>query len=213
MDRKKLLNIAIALSIITILYNIIEGVVSIYFGLDDSTLSLLGFGIDSFVEVMSGIGVAHMVLRMKVTNVDQHDLFERQALRITGLGFYILTSGIIIGAIFNLIAKNKPETTIPGLIISFISIITMFALMRYKLYIGKKLDSDAIIADANCTKSCFYLSIVLLLSSGLFEIFKIGYIDIIGSLVIAWFTFKEGREVFEKVRQNKISCNCNHCNN
>ncbi|MFC2151194.1 cation transporter [Bacteroidota bacterium] len=214
MNHRKLLNIAFILSIITIVYNIVEGIVSIYFGINDEALSLLGFGSDSFVEVISGIGIAHMVLRMKFSEIEKRDKFERQALRITGIGFYILTLGIFIGAIFNLIEKNKPETTIPGLIISGISILTMFFLMRYKLTIGKKLNSDAIIADANCTKSCLYLSIVLLVSSGLYEIFKIGYIDIIGSLGIAWFTFNEGKEAFEKVRKNKIACCCNdNCNN
>lgn len=209
MNHIKLLNIAFILSIITIVYNVIEGIVSVYFGIEDDALSLLGFGTDSFVEVISGIGIAHMVLRMKYSDFDQRDKFERQALRITGTGFYILTLGIIVGAVFNIIEKNNPETTIPGLIISGISILTMFFLMRYKLSIGKKLDSDAIISDANCTKSCLYLSIVLLVSSGLYEIFKIGYIDSLGSLGIAWFTFIEGKEAFEKVRRNKIACCCN----
>lgn len=209
MGDNKLLHTALILSIITIVYNVIEGIVSIYFGIEDETLSLLGFGTDSFVEVISGIGIAHMVFRMKSSEVEKRDKFERQALRITGAGFYILTIGIIIGAVFNIIEKNKPETTFPGLIIAGISILTMYFLLRYKLTIGRKLNSDAIIADANCTKSCLYLSVVLLVSSGLYEIFEIGYIDIIGSLLIAYFTFKEGREAFEKVKKNKIACCCN----
>lgn len=214
MNDNKLLNKAFFLSIVTIIYNIVEGIISIYYGIDDEALSLLGFGTDSFVEVISGIGIAHMVLRMKYSDVKHTDKFERQALRITGTGFYVLTIGIIVGSIINILQQNKPETTIPGLIISGISILTMFFLMRYKLAIGKKLNSEAIISDANCTKSCLYLSIVLLLSSGLYEIFKIGYIDILGSLGIAWFTFNEGREAFEKVRNNKISCCCSeNCNN
>ncbi|MBU8892377.1 MAG: cation transporter [Bacteroidales bacterium] len=213
MDRDKLLNIAFILSIITIIYNVIEGIVSVYFGIKDEALSLLGFGTDSFVEVISGFGIAHMVFRMKYSDIDHRDKFERQALRITGTGFYFLTLGIIVGVVFNIIENNKPETTIPGLIISGISILTMFFLMRYKLSIGKKLNSDAIIADANCTKSCLYLSIVLLISSGLYAIFNIGYIDSLGSLGIAWFTFNEGKEAFEKVKKNKIECCNENCNN
>jgi hypothetical protein len=214
MNHLKLLNTALLLSIITIVYNVVEGIISVYFGLDDEALSLLGFGSDSFVEVISGVGIAHMVFRMKRTSVEQRDKFERQALRITGVGFYILTIGIVTGAIINIIQQSKPETTLPGLVISSVSILTMFFLMRYKLSVGKKLNSDAIIADANCTKSCLYLSIVLLASSGLYEILKIGYIDILGSLGIAWFAFKEGREAFEKVKSNKLACCCNdNCNN
>jgi divalent metal cation (Fe/Co/Zn/Cd) transporter len=214
MNDQKLLNTAFILSIITIVYNVVEGIISVYFGMDDEALSLLGFGSDSFVEVISGVGIAHMVLRMKYSKVEQRDKFERQALRITGIGFYILTLGIVVGSVLSIVENNKPDTTIPGLIISGISILTMFFLMRFKLSIGKKLNSDAIIADANCTKSCLYLSIVLLVSSGLYEIFKIGYIDILGSLGIAWFAFKEGREAFEKVKSNKLACCCNdNCNN
>jgi divalent metal cation (Fe/Co/Zn/Cd) transporter len=131
MDNQKLLNTALILSFITIFYNVIEGIISVYFGIEDETLSLLGFGTDSFVEVISGIGIAHMVFRMKSSKIEKRDKFERQALRITGTGFYILTAGIIVGAIITIIGKNKPETTIPGLIIAGISILTMFSLMRY----------------------------------------------------------------------------------
>ncbi|MFO8235507.1 MAG: cation transporter [Bacteroidales bacterium] len=206
MDSKKALNIALTLSIITIVYNVVEGLISVYFGMQDDTLALLGFGVDSFVEVISGLGIAHMIWRMKFGNPDYHDKFERQALRITGFAFYLLTIGLVSGAIVNFIENNQPHTTTVGIIISSISILTMFFLMHYKLKIGRLLGSDAIIADANCTKSCFYLSFILLISSGLYEIFQIGYIDTIGSLGIAIFAFNEGRESFEKAKSGKFGC-------
>ncbi|MEJ2193649.1 MAG: hypothetical protein P8X73_02175 [Ignavibacteriaceae bacterium] len=162
----KLLRTAFILSLITIFYNIIEGLISVYFGAGDETLALFGFGADSFVEVISGIGIAHMIFRMKYSN------------------------------------------TIPGIVIAVISIATMYWLMTSKLNIGKALNSDAIIADANCTKTCFYLSFILLASSGLYEVFHIAYFDIIGSLGIAYFAFNEGREAFEKVRSGNLACNC-----
>ncbi|MEE4196418.1 MAG: cation transporter [Bacteroidales bacterium] len=208
MKNKNLLNIALILSLITIGYNIIEGIVSVYFGLDDEALSLLGFGTDSFVEVISGTGIAHMVLRMRHAKVQQRDRFEKTALRITGTSFFLLTAGIVTGSVVNILQNNKPVTTVPGIIIAGLSIVTMYFLMHYKLKIGKKLNSEAILADAQCTKSCFYLSIVLLVSSGLYMIFKIGFIDILGSLAIAWFAFKEGREAFEKANSNQLSCCC-----
>ena len=209
---KKLINTAILLSIITIVYNIIEGLVSVYFGMEDETLALLGFGIDSFVEVISGIGILHMVLRMKRSAIEKRDQFERQALKITGFAFYLLVAGLIFGSILTIMEGTKPETTIVGIIISTISILTMYFLMRAKLNVGKALNSDAIIADANCTKTCFYLSIILLASSLLYELTGIGYIDVAGSLGIAWFAFKEGKEAFEKAKSNSLSCCCDdHC--
>ena len=172
MNINKLWKRALLLAVITVFYNIIEGLVSVYFGYTDETLSLFGFGLDSFVEVVSGIGVWHMIIRIKNNN-DQKDVFEKIALKITGLSFYTLTFGLIVTVIYNTYNNNKPTTTIWGIIISLISILTMIFLTRVKLNVGKKLNSDAIIADANCTKTCVYLSIVLLLSSILYEIFRI----------------------------------------
>lgn len=204
----KLLRKAFALSLITIFYNIAEGVISVYFGAGDETLALLGFGVDSFVEVISGIGIAHMIMRMKYSKVQTRDTFEKTALKITGTAFFLLTAGLIIGSILNIINNVKPETTFPGVIIAVISIATMYWLMSSKLKVGKALNSDAIIADANCTKTCFYLSFILLASSGLYELFNFAYFDILGSLGIAYFAFNEGKEAFEKVRSGNLACNC-----
>ena len=203
-----LIKIAFILSLITIFYNIAEGVISVYFGAGDETLALLGFGVDSFVEVISGIGIAHLVFRMKYSKVQTRDSFERTALRVTGTAFYLLTAGLLIGSVINLIRNVKPETTVPGIIIAAISIATMYWLMTSKLKVGKALNSDAIIADANCTKTCFYLSFILLAASGLYELFNIAYFDILGSLGIAYFAFKEGREALEKVKSGNLLCSC-----
>jgi uncharacterized membrane protein YesL len=205
---KKYVKFALLLSIITIVYNIAEGLVSIYFGAKDETLALFGFGADSFVEVLSGIGIFHMIIRIMKNDVENRDNFERTALKITGSGFYILTAGLVVAAIINLVNGNKPETTLVGIIVSLISILTMYLLVRFKLKVGKKIKSDAVIADANCTKTCFYLSIILLISSLTYEIFKVGYIDIAGTLGIAFFAFREGKESFEKAKSDKLSCSC-----
>ncbi len=205
-DQSRLIRTALILAIITIVYNVLEGLVSIYYGLEDETLALLGFGVDSFVEVISGIGILHLVWRMKKSTVNKRDQFERQALKITGFAFYLLVAGLLVGSTLNIINEIKPDTTLVGIIISAISILTMYFLMKYKLKIGKALNSDAIIADANCTKTCFYLSFILLASSLLYELTGIGYIDIVGSLGVAWFALKEGREAFEKSRSENLSC-------
>jgi divalent metal cation (Fe/Co/Zn/Cd) transporter len=208
MNSAKWLNTALWLSIITIAYNIIEGLVSVYFGSTDDTLVLLGFGVDSFVEVISGIGVLHMVLRMQRSEIKDFDKFERLALRITGVAFLLLATGLVVGSILNVVNKTKPETTLAGIIIAAVSICTMYSLMQYKLKTGKALNSEAIIADAHCTKTCLYLSFILLASSLLYEFLKISYIDVAGSLGIAWYAFSEGRESLEKARKNQLSCSC-----
>ena len=205
-SEQKLIKFALILSIITIVYNLAEGILSVFFGAKDETLALLGFGVDSFVEVISGIGILHMILRMKYSKLQSRDKFEKTALTITGLGFYILTLGLIVGSVFNVIENTKPQTTMAGIIISVISIGTMYWLMKTKLRVGQQLHSDAIIADANCTKTCFYLSFILLGSSLFYELFGIGFMDILGSLGIAYYSFKEGKESFEKAKSGEIVC-------
>ena len=209
-SKQRLLHVALWLAIITIVYNVAEGLISIYFGISDETLSLLGFGTDSLVEVISGIGILHMVIKLRKTGDDSRDLFERRALRITGTAFMILSAGLILGSVINIIGNYAPTTTVPGVIISFLSILTMYFLMKYKLDIGRKLKSEAIIADAYCTRTCFYLSIILLVSSILYEFFRISYIDVAGSIGIAYFAFREGLESFRKAQGLNCSCE-NHC--
>ncbi len=210
-DTDRLLRVAFILSLITILYNIAEGAVSTFFGVSDDTLALFGFGVDSFVEVISGVGVGHMAWRMRRSSVAERDRFERHALRITAAGFFILTAGLVAGSILSAIYRIEPDTTLPGVVISMISITTMWALYAGKMKVGRRLDSAPIIADARCTKTCFYLSFILLASSGLYELFRIGYIDIAGALGVAWFAFREGREALEKARRGSISCSCEAC--
>lgn len=204
--KEQLLKTAYVLSLITIIYNLLEGGVSIFFGTSESSLTLLGFGVDSFVEVISGIGIAHMIIRMKSNAQIKRDDFEKQALRITGFSFYLLTAGLVFGAILNTIQQVNPSTTIPGLIISLISILTMYFLMNAKLKVGRELNSEAVIADAKCTKTCLELSIILLLASFLYQVFRILYIDVIGSVGIAYLSFKEGKESFEKAAKDVFEC-------
>lgn len=204
----KLLSYALTLSIITIIYNLVEGVASIYFGASNETLALFGFGADSFVEVISGVGILHMILRMRFSEINNRDSFERTALKITSFSFYLLALGLVVGVVFNMMNDIKPETTIAGIIIATISLVAMYWLMNEKLKTGKSLKSDAIISDAKCTKTCFYLSVVLLASSAAYELFNAAYFDSLGSTGIAIFAMKEGNEAREKAKSNKLTCSC-----
>jgi hypothetical protein len=180
---------------------------SIYFGAHDETISLFGFGIDSFVEVISGIGIWHMLTKVKIHGNDEMDAFEKTALKITGSSFYVLCSGLLLTSLFNIINNHRPETTFWGTVISLISIVSMSLLIYYKNKTGKALNSEALIADANCTKTCLYLSVILLAASVGFELTGIGFIDSAGALAIAYFSFREGKEAFEKAKKNKY-CSC-----
>jgi divalent metal cation (Fe/Co/Zn/Cd) transporter len=205
-DKTILYKQAVILAFITVFYNLVEGLISIYFGIQDETLSLLGFGVDSFVEVISGIGIWHMLIKIK-NKGEERDEFEKTALRITGTAFYVLTAGLVVTAIYNIYINHKPETTFWGIVISLISIITMSALIFYKMKVGRTLNSKALIADANCTNTCLYLSIILLAASIGYELTGLGGIDSAGAFLIAYFSYKEGKEAFEKAKTGK-NCEC-----
>jgi divalent metal cation (Fe/Co/Zn/Cd) transporter len=204
---QKLYKQAYQLSLFTIFYNIIEGVASVLLGLDDETLALFGFGIDSFIEVMSGIGIAVMIIRIRKKPDSPKSTFETRALKITGTAFYILSAGLLTGIIINLVNHHKPETTLWGIIISLISIAVMVWLLYAKKNVGKKLNSEPVIADSNCTKVCVYMSLVLLASSLIYELTGFAYADVIGAAGLIYFSVSEGKEAFEKAKGKECKCN------
>ncbi|MBX2989976.1 MAG: hypothetical protein KF749_02285 [Bacteroidetes bacterium] len=207
--RQKLHSRAFALAIFTIIYNIIEGVISTYLGYEDETLVLFGFGLDSYIEAISGLGIAHMVLRIRRNQNVVRDDFERTALRITGSAFYGLTIVLTAMAINNIVIGHVPATTFWGVVISCISILVMIGLMRAKNNVGRELGSDAIMADARCTMICIYMSIVLLAASAIYELTHIAYVDALGTAGLAYFSFTEGKECFEKAKSDAL-CGCEH---
>jgi len=211
LSEKKQWKFVYVLSLVTIFYNLAEGAISTHFGFQDETLALFGFGVDSFVEVISGIGIAHRVWRLSRNDATRRDEFERTALKITGIAFYTLTVGLMISASLNIATASEPESTLAGIIVSAVSILTMYFLYKYKLQLGQVLNSDPVTSDAKCTKTCFYLSFILLASSAVYHLFKIPYIDAIGSLGIAWYAFKEGREAFEKASRPALHCDDDCC--
>jgi len=197
---------ALWLALFTIFYNLAEGLISIFFGISDETLTLFGFGVDSFIEVMSGIGILAMVLRIRQNPGTPRSQFEKTALRVTGTSFYLLAIGLGATAIYNLFTAHKPTTTLRGLTISIVSIIVMWVLVMGKRRVGRTLDSSPILADANCTMVCIYMSVVLLASSLIYQLTGLGFIDSIGALGLIYFSYSEGKESFEKAEGLEDCC-------
>ncbi len=197
---------ALWLALFTIFYNMAEGLVSVYFGAQDETLTLFGFGVDSFIEVLSGIGILAMVIRIRRDTEAPRSDFERTALRITGFSFYLLSLGLAATAVYNIITGHKPTTTLPGLVISLISLAVMWALVMAKRRVGHALDSAPILADANCTLVCIYMSVVLLAASIIYQFTGVGFIDSLGAIGLIYFSVNEGKESFEKARSLTDDC-------
>ena len=114
----------------------------------------------------------------------------------------------MISSVLSVVSGRQPESTFWGVVISLVSIVAMLGLIHYKKKIGTALDSKAIIADAQCNVVCVYMSITLLASSFLYEMFSLPYVDAAGALGLVYFSVKEGKECFEKAESLNGSCSC-----
>lgn len=197
------------LSIFTIVYNLAEGLVATYFGLQEESLSLFGFGVDSFVEVISGAGIAFMMYRIWKNEGESKTAFEKTALQITGYAFYFLVAYLVFQSGWNIYHHHVPTQATWDIIIACVSMAFMWLLIRWKTILGERLQSKAIIADAACAKVCLYMSLILLASGILYQYTGFIYADSLGALGIAYFSYKEGRECFEHAQDDTHDhCHC-----
>jgi len=174
----------------TIAWNSLEGLVALMAGALAGSISLVGFGIDSFIEVTSG---ATLLWRMTVDAEEQtRERNERFSLRIVGTCFLILSAYIAYESVADLISQKVPKHSIPGIILACVSLIVMPILSRAKKRVGKELSSAAMNADARQTDFCVYLSAILL--AGLILNVALGWwwADPVAALTMVPIVAKEG---------------------
>lgn len=205
---EKLYNRALAFATFVFFYNIAEGFIAMGMGYTDESLTLFGFGADSFIEVASNLGVIYMIRRIKQNPLSPKTPFEKTSLQITGYGFYALCAMLLAGIVFSLIEQHRPHNTFWGMVISVISIAIMWLVAASQLRTGRALNSQAIISDAKCTIICIYMSVVLLLSSFIYQYTGFAYADIIGAAGLIYFSYKEGREALEKAEGKECCDSC-----
>ena len=144
----------------TIVWNTLEGLVGVITGTMAGSISLVGFSIDSFIEVASGVT---LWWRMDVdADAESRELNERLSLRIVGLCFIALAAYIAYESLSDLISRHAPAQSIPGIILACASLVVMPLLSRAKKKVGAELGSAAMHADAKQTDFCVYLSGILL---------------------------------------------------
>ncbi len=188
----------------TIAWNCLEGLVAVISGLIAGSISLVGFGIDSFIEVTSG---AALLWRMRVdADVHRRERNERLALRIVGVCFVALAAYIGYESIGDLTRRQVPEHSIPGIILACVSLLVMPLLSRAKRRVANALRSAAMHADATQTDFCIYLSAILLGGLLLNAIFGLWWADPVAALIMVPIIAREGIEGI----QGKA---CQHCSN
>ena len=176
----------------TIGWNTLEGLVAVAAGAIAGSISLLGFGVDSFIEVASG-GV--LLWRMAVdADVENRERNEKLGLRIVGVCFLGLAAYIACDSIFDLINKRAPEHSIPGIILACVSMIVMPVLSVAKKRVGAELGSRAMEADAKQTDFCVYLSAIMLVGLGLNAGLNWWWADPVAALIMVPIIAREGIE-------------------
>src|SRR6267378_7640256 len=192
LDRTTLVRHGRRLEYFTIVWNAIEGLVAVVTGLIAGSISLVGFGIDSFIEVTSG---SVLLWRMSVdAEVQRRDPNERRALRIVGVCFLLLTAYIAYESVLDLWSRRTPEHSIPGIVLACVSLVVMPLLSSAKRKVGRALGSAAMHADAKQTELCTYLSGILLAGLLLNAAFGLWWADPAAALIMVPIIAKEGIE-------------------
>ncbi|GAA3428106.1 cation transporter [Streptosporangium nondiastaticum] len=190
-DRRTLLRRRIRLLVAaTITYNVIEAAVAITAGTVASSAALIGFGLDSIVEVASAAAVAWQF------SATDHEKREKTALRIIAMSFFALAAYVTFDAVRALLGVGEAEHSTPGLILAALSLVIMPFLSYAQRRAGRELGSASAVADSKQTLLCTYLSAVLLVGLALNSLFGWSWADPIAALVIAAVAVKEGREAW-----------------
>lgn len=176
----------------TVVWNLLEGLVALIAGALAGSISLVGFGIDSFIEVTSG---SVLLWRMSVdAEVHRRERNERRALKAVGVCFLALSAYIAYESGTDLLSRRQPEHSTPGIVLAAVSLIVMPLLSRAKRRVGSALGSAAMHADAKQTEFCTYLSAILLGGLLLNALFGLWWADPVAALVMVPIIVKEGIE-------------------
>ncbi len=186
---------ALLLSFATVGYNLVEGVAAVAVGVVTNSSALLGFGLDSFIESLSG---SVMIWRFgKDRSEEEEERVEQKAQKLVAYTFFILGAYVLFDASKQLLGHQEPEKSLFGIVVAILSLLIMPSLMLAKYRTGKQLKSKSLIADSKQTFACVVMSVTLLLGVGLNYFFGLWWADPVAGIAIAVLLFHEGKEALE----------------
>lgn len=189
-DRPALVRRGLILNWLTIAYNAVEAVISISAGLVAGSVALVGFGIDSVIELTAS-GAAQWRLR-----IDHHEgrrvTVERRTRQIIGWCFLVLALYVGVEAVSALVLREEPDKSVVGVVLLSLSVLIMPVLTRQKRRVSRALSSRALDADATQTALCAYLSAIALLGVGLNALWGWWWADPVSALAMTPIILKEG---------------------
>jgi cation diffusion facilitator family transporter len=200
--RRSLLRRGFRLEVFTVAYNVVEALVSVAAGWLAGSIALIGFGLDSTIEVIAAVAVGHRLLReLRGDDSEGVNRRERQALLLVGITFFLLSAYVVYEAGGKLLRAERPEPSLVGIVVASLSLLLMPLLGWMKYRTGAALSSKALMADAKETFVCSYLSLTLL--AGLLLNAWLGWwwADPAAALVMVPFLLHEGWEAVEESRE------------
>ena len=175
----------------TLGWNLTEAVVAMIAGLFAGSIALIGFGIDSVIESMSG-GI--LLWRLQVHNADENR--EQRALKLVGVSFFLLAVYVAFEATKSLLEREASNASVVGIALAIVSLIVMPLLARAKRRVAARIESRALVADSRQTDICAYLSAILLGGLLLNAFFGWWWADPIAALCMLPLIVREGFESF-----------------
>jgi cation diffusion facilitator family transporter len=192
------LRYALHLSYFTVAYNFLEGLLSIIAGILSGSIALVGFGLDSFIESLSGSVMIWRFYESRHFSDEEHERREKIAIKLISYSFFVFGAYVLYESLKKLYLVEAPEPSILGIIIAIVSIIVMPILYYQKQQVGKTIESSSLLADSKQTLTCVFLSVALLLGLLLNYLFGIWWADPIVGLFIVIFLFKEGYNTYKE---------------
>ncbi|UCC38586.1 MAG: cation transporter [Candidatus Aminicenantes bacterium] len=196
----------LCLEYFTVGYNIAEAAVSIAFGAIAGSIALIGFGLDSIVESLSGVVLIWRLRQHGKISEAEEKKVEEKAMKFVALTFFLLGAYVLFQSLKKLIRSEAAEPSLPGIIIAIVSLIIMPILTWQKYITGKQIESSALIADSKETLACAFLSLALLLGLGSNYLFGFWQADPIVGLIIVAFLLREGLEGWRESGSSSNDC-------
>lgn len=195
------------LSYVTVGYNVLEGVVSIAAGWLAGSIALVGFGLDSFMESLSGGVMIWRFTHGGEMREEEELRRERKAIKLVGYAFFVFGAYVLFETLSKLLGRERPEPSPFGIIIAVVSLLAMPLLFYMKYRTGKSMGSRSLVADSKQTLACMFLSLALLVGLGLNYLWGLWWADPAVGLLVVVYLFREGRGA---LKEEKL-CTCCSC--
>ncbi len=182
----------------TVGWNVIEGVVAIAAGVIAGSIALVGFGLDSYIEVASGSVLIWRLRKHGFSDKEEEGAADSKAILFVGITFFALALYVIFESGKKLFFQEQPGESLLGIILAIVSLIVMPFLALWKKKIAEEINSRALRADALETLACSYLSFTLLLGLGANALFGWWWADPLAALAMVYFLVKEGTEAVQE---------------